>query len=85
MPISGVIGTVTKTPLSIIIGANVKHYREAKGISQGELARMAMLKGGQPYISGIESGSRNLSIQSLERIAAALGQPAITLLVKLSG
>ena len=59
-------------------GENLKRLRQAKGISQEELAFKADLD--RTYISGIERGKRNVSLINLYRIAAALEIPAHQLL-----
>ena len=52
-------------------GANVRRFREAKGWSQDKLSEMSGLH--RTYISGIERGVRNPTIQIVNEIAAALG------------
>ena len=51
-------------------GLNVRRRREAIGLSQEALAEKADLD--RTYISGIESGTRNPTILSAARVAAAL-------------
>ena len=51
-------------------GLNVRRYREAAGLSQEALAEKAELD--RTYISGIERGTRNPTILSAARVAAAL-------------
>jgi transcriptional regulator with XRE-family HTH domain len=53
------------------VGLNVQRLRRAKDYSQEELAHRADIH--QTYLSGVERGRRNPSIQVLERIAKALG------------
>lgn len=52
------------------IGCNIKKYREAKAITQKELSSMCQLH--RNYISSVENGKRNLSLNSLEKIANGL-------------
>ena len=52
------------------VGLNVQALRRERGFSQEELAHRAAMH--QTYLSGIERGKRNPSIQVLERIAGAL-------------
>lgn len=56
----------------------VQERREELGLSQEELAARAGLH--RTYISDIERGSRNLSLKSLSRLAAALDTPVSTLI-----
>ena len=51
-------------------GLNVRRRREAIGLSQEALAEKADLD--RTYISGIERGTRNPTILSASRVAAAL-------------
>ena len=52
------------------VGLRVKEIRTSEGISQEKLALKAELD--RTYIAGVESGKRNLSIRSLEKIICAL-------------
>jgi transcriptional regulator with XRE-family HTH domain len=60
------------------VGANVKRLREAKGLSQEELAFDAEMH--RTYVSGIERGKRNPTVTVVERLADALGANASELL-----
>lgn len=51
---------------------NLRAFRKAKGMSQSDLARVAGL--GKAYISDIERQLRNPTIDSVERLARALGR-----------
>ena len=51
-------------------GDNVRSRREAQELSQEQLAERADLD--RTYISGVERGVRNLSLNSVVRIAKAL-------------
>ncbi|HEY3762540.1 MAG TPA: helix-turn-helix transcriptional regulator [Verrucomicrobiae bacterium] len=53
-----------------MFGASVRSWRKQMGISQEELAERAMLH--RTYISDVERGARNVSLQSIERLARAL-------------
>lgn len=53
------------------VGTNLRRLRQAKGLTQEELAHQAEIH--QTYLSGVEVGKRNPSIAVLDRIAAALG------------
>lgn len=53
------------------MGQRVKDLREGLGLSQEALAERAGLD--STYISGIELGQRNPGLNSLNRLAVALG------------
>jgi CheY-like chemotaxis protein len=53
-----------------IFGASVKVRRQQHGISQEELAERADLH--RTYISDVERGARNLSLESISKLARAL-------------
>jgi transcriptional regulator with XRE-family HTH domain len=52
-------------------GRRVRELRKAKGMSQEALALEAGLD--RSYVGGVERGERNISIENMVRIAAALG------------
>ena len=51
-------------------GLNVRRARLAKGLSQDALAELANMR--RSYLSDVERGTRNPSVQALGRIAEAL-------------
>jgi len=53
------------------MGKNLLRLRKAAGLTQEEFAHRAALH--PTYVSGIEGGHRNPSVDVLERIAQALG------------
>ncbi len=56
-----------------ILGQRIRNYRTAKGLSQEKLAE---LSGCHPtYIGQIERGEKNATVESIEKIAVALGIP----------
>lgn len=55
----------------VIVGGNVRRLRQAKGITQEQLAFEAKLD--LTYVGGIERGRRNPSLLVLARISDALG------------
>jgi len=61
-----------------LVGKNLRKYRKASGYSQESLAHEIDLH--RTYVSGIERGIRNPSIESLAKLAKALGIPAWKLL-----
>ncbi len=60
------------------LGRNVRAWREERGISQEALAELVGVH--RTYMGGIERGERNLSLRSVERLAAALGIEPLALL-----
>lgn len=60
------------------VGANLRRAREEVGISQEELADRAGLH--RTYVSGVERGVRNPTVNVLEKIAKALKIKSSTLL-----
>ena len=52
------------------VGARIREQRNALDISQEKLALKADID--RTYLAGVESGKRNLSIKSLEKIINAL-------------
>lgn len=61
-----------------IFGANLRAYREAKGLSQEAFADQ--LKVHRTYMGGIERGERNLTLRSVEKIAARIDTDPLALL-----
>ena len=55
------------------LGLRIREIRIKKGLSQEDLAHESNLH--RTYISDIERGSRNVSIQNIEKIAKALKIP----------
>ena len=53
-----------------LVGANVRRFRQAAALSQEELALAAGIN--RSYLSSVERGHRNVSIDNICRIAAAL-------------
>jgi len=62
-------------------GAAVRLRRDHLGISQEELAGRAGLH--RTYISDVERGARNVSLESIQRLAAALEVPLSVLFMRL--
>jgi len=52
-------------------GKRLRELREAKGMSQESLAHEAGLD--RTYVSSVERGKRNISLENIERLAKALG------------
>ena len=53
------------------LGNNIKKIRTQKKMSQGDICRALDMDRG--YMSAIENGKKNITIQQLERLAKALG------------
>lgn len=58
-------------PLATRVGRVIRRYRETSGMSQEALAEGAGLH--RTYISLVERGHRNISVDALSQIAEALG------------
>jgi transcriptional regulator with XRE-family HTH domain len=56
--------------LVALLGRNVRLHRQAKGMSQEQLALDAGMK--RSYVSELERGLRNPSVRALGRLAEAL-------------
>lgn len=56
--------------LKTVFAENVKKYRKERRLTQEELAFESGLH--RTYISSIERGRRNVSIENIEKIASAL-------------
>lgn len=57
--------------IKAVVGKNVRHFRELKGISQEVLAFDADLH--RTYVSGVERGIRNPTVLVVAKLAAAPG------------
>ncbi len=53
------------------LGGNIKKIRTQKKMTQGDICRALDMDRG--YMSAIENGKKNITIQQLERLAQALG------------
>jgi CheY-like chemotaxis protein/DNA-binding XRE family transcriptional regulator len=68
---------VQKVDVKKTFGASVRTWRKRLGISQEVLAERANLH--RTYVSDVERGARNLSLESITRMAEALGIPVAEL------
>lgn len=59
---------------------NLRHWRVARGLSQEELSARAELS--QTFLSQIENGSRNVSLDKIEKLAEALDIDVAELLIQ---
>lgn len=60
------------------LGSNLRRLREQRGLSQETFAEFLGVH--RTYMGGVERGERNLTLRSVERIAARLEVPALDLL-----
>jgi transcriptional regulator with XRE-family HTH domain len=60
------------------VGHNLRAYRKARGISQEAFADVFGFH--RTYMGGVERGERNLTLKSVERIAATLDMEPLALL-----
>jgi transcriptional regulator with XRE-family HTH domain len=63
-----------------ILAENIRAFRKSKGLSQEELADMCNLH--RTYVGSVERGERNVTLSTLEVIAAALSIDIPKLLTK---
>jgi transcriptional regulator with XRE-family HTH domain len=57
--------------LQHVVGDNVRRIRVARGLSQEELAEQLGVH--RTFMGAVERGERNLTLRSVERLAAGLG------------
>lgn len=60
------------------VGENLRAYRRERGLSQEAFADLVGVH--RTYMGGLERGERNLTLKSLERIAAQIGIEPLQLL-----
>ncbi|MGA1836045.1 helix-turn-helix transcriptional regulator [Herbiconiux sp. 11R-BC] len=66
--------------LQKVLGRNLRRLRESRGLSQEEFA--IEMGYHRTYMGGVERGERNLTLRSVERIAALTGVGALDLLTE---
>ena len=64
--------------LQRIVGQNLRAIREARGLSQEAFADVLGFH--RTYVGGLERGERNLSLKSVEKLAATLDIDPLDLL-----
>lgn len=64
-------GGVPLADVFVRFGRKLREVRLQVGVSQEKLADMASLH--RTYVSSVERGKRNISLQNIERLADALG------------
>ena len=66
-----------------ILGQRIRNYRVGQGLSQERLAELSGCH--HTYVGQIERGEKNATLESIEKISAALNVSLSTLLEKLGG
>ncbi|WDN90883.1 hypothetical protein BuS5_03854 [Desulfosarcina sp. BuS5] len=66
--------------LLLIISNNIRKLRKAQGLSQEQLAELSNLH--RTYIGAVERAERNITVNSLDKIAKALNTDAKNLLAE---
>lgn len=64
--------------LQLRLGRNLRDRRVASGMSQEEFADVLGVH--RTYMGGLERGERNVTLRTIERLAARLGTDALDLL-----
>lgn len=64
--------------LHLVVAANIRRHRQTVGLSQEALADTCGLH--RTYIGAIERGERNITVNTLARVAESLGCSVIDLL-----
>lgn len=59
-------------PARLLFGQRLRLAREALSLSQEGLAEQAGIH--RTYVSQVESGKRNIAVDNMERLAAAVGK-----------
>jgi transcriptional regulator with XRE-family HTH domain len=62
--------------IKILVGNRIKELRSIKHISQEELANSAAMSRG--FVSGVETGKRNITVETLGKIIEVLDTDYIT-------
>lgn len=69
-----------QTDIMVRFGQAVRKIRRDQGISQEELAERCGLH--RTYISDVELGKRNVSLENIERIATSLNKSLVELFLE---
>jgi transcriptional regulator with XRE-family HTH domain len=64
--------------VKVLFGRRLRELRRGVGLSQEELADLAGLD--RSYVGGVERGERNISLENICKLAAAMEVPPKTLL-----
>jgi transcriptional regulator with XRE-family HTH domain len=68
--------------LQVNFGRNLRAYRLARGMSQETFAEVLGVH--RTYMGSVERGERNLTLRSVERLAAQIDEEPLTLLRPIS-
>lgn len=69
---------MTEGDLQKTVGINLRNHRKTMGLSQEDFADYVGVH--RTYMGALERGERNLTLQSLERIASQIGVQPLDLL-----
>jgi transcriptional regulator with XRE-family HTH domain len=69
---------VAEGDLARAVGKNLRRYRIERGLSQEQFAEVLGFH--RTYVGGLERGERNLSLRSVEELAAAVGVDPLSLM-----
>lgn len=81
-PVAAVADETADT-LRTIFGQNFRHARERAGLTQSDIEAQTGIK--QHYVSQIENGRQNLTLDTMTALALAVGRDVRTLLRPPSG
>jgi len=70
--------TPVESDLQSLLGRNLRAFRLERGLSQEQFAEVLGVH--RTYMGGVERGERNLTLKSVERIAARINVDPISLL-----
>ena len=68
--------------IRVVFASNLKHYRQARGLTQAALA--AAMDVDRAHVSAMERGQQNVTLQTLQRVAAHLDVAPAQLIEKRS-
>lgn len=66
--------------LQKVVGRNLRRYRQERGYSQEAFAEVMGVH--RTYMGGVERGERNLTLQTLEKMADILNVEPLSLLTE---